>query len=166
MSAVVAPAGGIDRRRRNKPFLRILTLHLVQVPLASVTTERIGRIRRSVLQQSRRTPDVIGRQQHRPFAFGMRQHLRFGILSFFKFQDLFRPKFFVDAACAVPYDHILPAGQLFDVISQIPIGSEIRSLRVGRQAFDHLHRIARRTNIGQRFDPDRRIDVRTTVYPL
>ena len=65
----------------------------------------------------------------------------------------------MDAACAVPYDHILPAGQLFDVISQIPIGSEY-DLRVGRQAFDHLHRIARRAaDIGQRFDPDRRIDV-------
>ena len=88
----------------------------------------------------------------------MSEHLGFGIL-FFQFENLFQRKFLVHAAGTVPDDHIA-AGHAADVVAQIAVGRK-NDLRVGRQAADHVHRVARRTaDIGQRLDPDRRIDVR------
>ena len=116
------------------------------------------RIFRSELQQRGRAADVVGHEQHRPTAFGMGQHLGFG-MELLELQNLIDRKFLVYAAGAVPHDHVLPSGEAFDVVAQIAVRSE-NDLLVPRETFDHLHGIARRAaDIGQRLDAHRRIDV-------
>ena len=118
----------------------------------------------AVGEDSRRGTHVVGHGDDVGPAFGMHDDPGCGVL-LFEPEQFFERKLLVNMARPVPDHHILAAGQLPDVSAQVAVGREDDGA-VGRDRLHDFQGIRRSAaDIGQRLDPDGRVDIRNHRMP-
>ena len=162
--AVVAAARLVVRGRRDKGLVRIAPLHLGEDARFGDDDELIGPAAAAIVEDRSRRPHEIGHLDDIGPAFGMHDDPGCGVL-LFEPEQFFERKLLVNMARPVPDHHILAAGQLPDVSAQVAVGREDDGA-VGRDRLHDFQGIRRSAaDIGQRLDPDGRVDIRNHRMP-
>ena len=154
----------VFRGRRDKGLVRIAPLHLGEDARFGDDDELIGPAAAAIVEDRSRRPHEIGHLDDIGPAFGMHDDPGCGVL-LFEPEQFFERKLLVNMARPVPDHHILAAGQLPDVSAQVAVGREDDGA-VGRDRLHDFQGIRRSAaDIGQRLDPDGRVDIRNHRMP-
>ncbi len=141
--AVVAGAGRIVGRRRDKYFAGTRFYHLVKDSAFGSYNKLFAVAFLNVVQQRSGRADVVGQQKHRSFTFRVGDKFSIGVFVN-QCYDLFHRIFFVYHTGAVPQNHFA-AGNAVDVVAQVFVGGKNQFLLFW-ETFDNLFCIGRGTN--------------------
>jgi len=111
----------------------------------------------NIFQQGCGRSDVPGKEEHRFFAFRMRDEFGIG-MKVQQFHDFLRRKLLMHHAGAIPQHHV-SAGNAVYIISEVFVGSKDQRL-IRRKTFHDFHRIGRCADyVGHGFEIGRTVDV-------